>query len=272
MQRVFLYDPNYPDGWGGIQVRADANSPLGDVNVGAWISLENVLVSDPAFNEADPYKARGNTILFYDSSSPPAVSSIGNALPKPLVVDVNDVAVVYNPDDDTCYVTDHRAEKYEGMYIQVRDVTIVDVNVGKEPDNYSLNMSADPNIYCWASDYMNVDNPDDKTPLPIIQSGQDFFCSISGILEQYTKIDDEWDYYQILTTTTGDLQIEQTGNLDGDCDVDFIDHALFSTYWLSDVCGEPDWCGGTDFVDSRNGFVDANDLKVFTDNWLVGTK
>ena len=226
-QRVVLYDPNNADGWGGILAKGDIDTtPFDDVNLGDWVTLGSVTVYDWE------NKSRGTTILYLDGSSTVGIVSTGNTLPEPFVVDVNDIAVVYDPVMETCYVTDHRAEKFESMYIQVRNVTVGDVNVGSHEDNYSLPDSADPNIYCWASDYLNIDNPDSDTPLPIIQSGQDFFCSVSGILEQYTKESDGWDYYQLLTTTIDDLQIEQKGDLDGDCDVDFGDLAILSDYWL----------------------------------------
>ncbi len=223
-QRVILYDPNNADGWGGILAKG-FGTPFADANVGNWISIQNVLVEDSEYTQ-------GNTILSVDEYSTVTIEYENLPLPEPLVVDVNDVAVVYEPDYETCYVTDHRAEKYEGMYIQVRNVMVGDVNVGSHIDNYSLEDESDPNIYCWASDYMNIDKPPDPNKyLPIVQSGQ-HFCSVSGILEQYTKIDDGWDYYQILTTTIDDLQIEQEGDLDGDCDVDFDDFAILSRNWL----------------------------------------
>jgi len=264
-QRVFLYDPNHPDCWGGIQVRADINSPLYDVNLGDWVSLTNVLVSDPAFNETDPYKARGNTILFYDSSSSYTILSTGNELPKPIWVDVNDIAVIYDRDEDICFVTDHRAEKYEAMYLQVRVVTVGDVNVGKDKDNYSLESSEDPNIYCWASDYMNTDNPDGKTPHPIIESGLKL-CSVSGVLEQYTKLSDGWDYYQLLTTSTDSFA---KTDLDGDCDFDFRDFSVFAQHWLTEEeCTAPHWCSGADRTE--DGLVNIFDLMEFSKHWLDG--
>lgn len=225
-QRIVLYDPNYPDGWGGILVKGEIDTtPFDNVNLGDWVALGSVTVYDWL------NKSRGTTILYLDSSSTVSVLSTGNGLPKPFVVDVNDVAVVYDPIMDTCYVTDHRAEKYEGMYIQVRNVTVGDVNVGSHSDNYSLENESDPNIYCWASDYMNIDNPDDETPHPIIGSGL-YMCGLNGIFEQYTKESEGWDYYQILTTNVNDFVIAQKGDLDGDCDVEFADLAILSDNWL----------------------------------------
>jgi len=225
-QRVVLYDPNNAAGWGGIVAKADVGTyPFNTVNLGDWVALDNVTVYD--WNN----KSRGNTTLYLDGTSIVRVVSTGNPLPQPLVVDVNDVAVVYDTVYETCFVTDHRAEKYEAMYIQVRNVSVGDVNVGKSLDNYSLGTDADPNIYCWGSDYMNINKPSGLMHLPVVASGQ-HFCSVSGIFEQYTDTAAGWDYYQILTTADDDLLIEQPGDLDEDCDVDFADMAILSRYWL----------------------------------------
>jgi hypothetical protein len=263
-QRIVLYDPNDPDGWGGILVKGENNTtPFDSVNLGDWVSLDSVTVHDWQ------NKSRGNTILYLDGTSMISVLSTGNPLPEPVVVDVNDAAVVYDPVYETCYVTDHRAEKYEAMYIQVRVVTVGDVNVGKDEDNYSLNKIDDPNVYCWAADYMNIDNPDDKTPHPIVESGLEL-CSVSGILEQYTNLSYGWDYYQLLTTKLDDFVIEQTADLDGDCSVDFADFSIFAEHWLQSGCTDPNWCGGADLVHDANAVVDMFDLLEFTQNWLEG--
>ncbi len=263
-ERLILYDPNHPNGWGGIMVKGPVDSnAFEDVNLGDWVSIENVIV----YEELN--KARGNTTLFYDEDSSHTISSTGHELPAPLVVDVNDIAVIYDRDEETCYVTDHRAEKYEAMYIQVRVVIVgEDVNVGSHLDNYSLNEIDDPNIYCWATDYINIDNPDDATPHPIVKSGLKL-CSVSGILEQYTKLSDGWDYYQLLTTEQEDFQIEQMADLDGDCSVDFVDFGFLANYWLTEEqCVDPNWCDGADLT--QNGTVDMFDLKEISEHWLEG--
>jgi hypothetical protein len=225
-QRVVLYDPNNSTCWGGIVAKGPNGAyPFNSVNLGDWVALDNVTVYDWQ------NKSRGTTILYLGETSAVRVLSTSNPLPEPLEVDVNDIAVVYDPVNETCYVTDHRAEKYEAMYLQVRVVTVGDVNVGKSLDNYSLKSNEDPDIYCWASDYMNIDLPSGALHLPQVAAGQRF-CSVSGILEQYTYIEEGWDYYQILTISKDDLVIQQPGDLDGDCDVDLADLAILSNYWL----------------------------------------
>lgn len=225
-ERLILYDPNYPNGWGGILVKGPFDSNVFEnVDLGDWIKLDDVIV----YEELN--KARGNTTLFYEEYSSCTILSTDDWFPVPLVVDVNEIAVNYDPIDQTCYVADHRAEKYESMYIQVRMVSIGNVGVGSHVDNYSLNTLDDPNIYCWAADYINIDNPDTYTPHLIVKSGLQL-CSVSGILEQYTKLSDGWDYYQLLTTEVEDFETEQIADFDEDCDVDFIDFSIFAEHWL----------------------------------------
>lgn len=263
-ERLILYDPNHPNGWGGILVKGPFDlTVFDDVNLGDWIKLDNVTI----YEELN--KARGNTTLFYEGYSSYTRLSTGNELPAPLVVGVNDIAVVYDDVSETCYVTDHRAEKYEAMYIQVRIVTIDDVGVGSHLDNYSLNKIDDPNIYCWASDYMNIDNPDDETPHPIVEAGLQL-CSVSGILEQYTNLYEGWDYYQLLTTKQEDFQIERMADFDDNCDVDFLDFSVFARHWSEGGCTGPDWCGGADLIHDANEIVDMFDLMEFLQYWLEG--
>ena len=260
--RLVLYDPNNWDGWGGISVKGDYDTnpaPFNDVQLGDWICLDHVFVDETG-------KARGNTDLIFKDTSSYSTLGAGNSLPESLLVDVNDIAVNYDRIEQTCYVTDHSAEKYEAMYIQVRVVTVEDVNVGSHLDNYSLNKIDEPNIYCWASDYMNIDNPGDQTPHPIIESGLKL-CGVSGIFEQYTKLSDGWDYYQLLTTCKDSFV---KADLDGDCDFDLADFSVLALYWWQDGCVEPDWCEGADLT--KNGNVDMIDLAELCSYWLWGTE
>lgn len=62
------------------------------------------------------------------------------------------------------------------------------------------------------------------------------------------------------------------GDLDGSCDVDMVDFAMFAALWQENDCSEGnEWCNGADlFPNSPDGTVDALDLTVFADNWLAG--
>jgi hypothetical protein len=55
------------------------------------------------------------------------------------------------------------------------------------------------------------------------------------------------------------------GNIDGDCDIDLLDFAMFAQQWLQTNCG---LCNGADFTGDQN--VDFDDLQELTANWLAG--
>lgn len=48
--------------------------------------------------------------------------------------------------------------------------------------------------------------------------------------------------------------------------VDISDFYTFKTFWLSDDCQDPNWCGNTDL--DRDGEIDTADLALFADYWL----
>jgi hypothetical protein len=223
--RLIIQDPNYPDGWGAIQVKDLFSAGVfTDVNVGDWISLANVEVEDN----------RGTTFLQYigDNNSGFTIVSTNNPLPEPLVVTVDEIAAPIEG-LDSWLVTDYSAEKYEAMLIKVINVNIKDTGYGKAYDNYILASNADPNLTCWVSDYMNADKDKGLIYHPNIEPGRNF-CGVTGVLEQYTGEQEGiyYDYYQLLTTNTEDYAIEQIADLDGDCDVDFLDFGIFTEHWL----------------------------------------
>ena len=259
-ERLILYDPNYADGWGGIQAKdLDGTGDFNNVNVGDWVSFVNVEVQD--------YK--GTTFLQYTAGHDPndiIIVSEDNPVPKPIPVRVNEIASPLEGTDQWV-VADHNCEKYESMLIKVIDVNVKALDKGKADDNYILEDNTDPNSTCWASDYMNEDLV--AIYHPYVQVGQNF-CGVAGILEQYNGEKDGiyYDYYQLLTLNTESFTIEQTADLDYDCDVDFIDFSDFAFMWFNNGCTEPDWCSGADLT--RNGSVDVFDLEKLTGNWLEG--
>ena len=226
--RIVVQDSNYPDGWGAIQVKdIDQMGYLDDIKVGDYVRIFNVTVEE----------FRGTTFLQMIAEDEPAiiVVSRNNPVPEPLVVDVNEIAApVYEPGSGGYFVADHGAEKYEAMLIRIEDVFVTDVNLGKESDNYVLqdnDNTGDPNFSCWASDYLNNDREDGHLYHPYVKLNQRF-CSVTGILEQYTRLSQDWDYYQLLTTYSGDLKRYTPADISGDCMVDFRDFAMFCEYWL----------------------------------------
>jgi hypothetical protein len=255
--KLTIQDPNFLLGWGAIQVKDWlTGAPLFNrASVGDWVTLTNVYVEE----------YRGNTILQCWSTNNPdlAVISSDNPLPEPLLIDVNEIAApVYEDVNYGWFVANHNAEKYEHMRLRVENVIITEMWKGKANDNYVLEDTSDPNFSCWAADYMNEDA---ELYHPYVYTGRQF-CSVEGILEQYTRINYGWDYYQLLTTSTDSFA---KADLDGDCDFDLRDFSVFAQYWLTEEqCATPDWCSGADRTE--DDFVDTFDLMEFSQHWLEG--
>ncbi len=187
--RIILQDPNRPNEWGGIQVKDWIwHSDPGEwelydhVEIGDWVSLTNVRVEEFV----------GNTMLQYQTVYNPGftVESQGQAPPAPVVLSVADLR--YPPNHGV-------TEQYEAMAVTLQDVRVGQMDLGKAEDNYELIRGG---YVAWASDYMNVDAgaPYD----PRIETGVNLL-SITGVLEQYTKTDPPWDYYQLCTRSAADI-------------------------------------------------------------------
>jgi len=226
--RIVVQDPNYPDGWGAIQVKdIDQMGYLDNISIGNYVRILNATVEE----------YRGTTFLQMIAENQPSVTvvSSNNLIPEPLIVDVSEiVSPVYGPISGGYFAADHNAEKYESMLISIENVIVTAVDLGKNSDNYVLqdyDNPDDPNFSCWASDYLNNDMEGEQLYHPYVVQDQRF-CSITGILEQYTRVSHDWDYYQLLTTYTGDLKRYTPADINGDCMVDFSDFAEFCQYWL----------------------------------------
>jgi hypothetical protein len=264
--KVTLYDPNNPDGWGGIVVKDFTETKnfynAVAVNVGVWVSLTHTTVEE--YN--------GNTQLKFESKSGFNPESGGNALPEPISIEPDDItAPVYQANPEGWLVQNRDAEKYEAMFVRVRNVTVTKKDNGKACDNYALQGDAEPNnpdFSCWAADYMNEEREADGYHSYVELDSH--FCGVTGIIEHYNGYKNyyEWDYYQLLTTKTDDFLVIQPADFDNDCDVDFLDYSHFAQYWLVDCYSDPNLCGGTDLVE--NNFVDMNDLVKFISHWLEG--
>jgi len=116
----------------------------------------------------------------------------------------------------------------------VENIIVTEKDLGKAEDNYSLESfeNAGPNDLCWTSDYMNEEVEEDDYHRFVSLGSR--FCSVTGIIEQYDGYKNyyEWDYYQLLTTYTGDLKRYTPADINGDCMVDFSDFAIICEYWL----------------------------------------
>lgn len=216
--RLVLLDTDHQDGWGGIQAKdMEGVGAYNDIEVGDRVLLTNMKVEE----------YRGTTFLQWATTNNPeiAVVSSGNPIPPPMMVSVSDIpAPICNAGGDSCFVENHDAEPYESMRLVVRDLTITAGGLGKAEDNYNLQNSAEQE--CWAADYLNADKPawrryhDFVSVDDISVTVGRHFCALAGMLEQYTKLADDWDYYQLLTLTTVDLAICGDGDSDGDVDLD----------------------------------------------------
>jgi hypothetical protein len=257
--RLFLQDPNALDGWDAIQIKGWASDAFAGVSLGDWVEIRQTFVEEN----------RGTTFLQYwdknsDGSQPVLrVVSHGHTLPRPLVVDVNEIeAPEYLPLEDAWVVPDHRAERLESMLLQIRDVAVAEQGLGKAQDNYRLQSFREPNdtgAVCWASDYANQNRQKPDLYLPGIGTGRRF-RAVTGVLEQYTNLGEGFDYYQLLTLSEDSVVGLCPADLDADGDVDLWDAKLFTEQLL-----QPSLPPRADLND--DGKVDSTDLDLFHAAW-----
>jgi hypothetical protein len=257
--RLFLQDPNALDGWGAIQIKGWVSDAFASVSVGDWVEITQTFVEE----------YRGTTFLQYWDANPdgsrPALTVVshGHTLPRPLVVDVNEIkAPEYRPLEDAWVVTDHRAERLECMLLQIRNVVVVEQGLGKAKDNYELQSFREPNntgALCWVSDYANQNRQKPNLYLPAIETGRRF-RAVTGLLEQYTNLGEGFDYYQFLTLSENSVVELCPADLDTDGDVDLWDSKLFAEQLLA-----PSLPPVGDL--NHDAKVDSTDLDLFTAAW-----
>jgi len=87
-----------------------------------------------------------------------------------------------------------------------------------------------------------------------------------------------WDDYTLKTfcptgrdTYSTDIRLVcSAGDLDFDCDVDFVDYSQFAAEWDETDCNSlNDFCDGADIVTPMDGDVDLEDLGRFALRWLL---
>jgi hypothetical protein len=257
--RLFLQDPNALAGWGAIQIKGWVSDAFADVNVGDWVEIKQTFVEEN----------RGTTFLQYWDENPDGsqplltVVSHDHKVPQPLVVEVNEIeAPAYQPLEDAWVAIDHQAERLESMLLQIRDVVVVEKDLGKAQDNYELQSFREPNdtgALCWASDYANQNRQKPDLYLPGIEMGRRF-RAVTGALEQYTNLGEGFDYYQLLTLSETSLVGLCPADLDQDGDVDLWDSTLFTEQLLT-----PSLPPRGDL--NQDGTVDSTDLDLFNAAW-----
>jgi hypothetical protein len=257
--RLVVQDPNAREGWGGIQVKGWVSDAFADVTVGDWVQFERVFVEE----------YRGTTFLQYWDQNPDGsrsglrVISCGHPLPRPLLVSVDEIrGPEYVLLEDAWLMADHSAEKFESMLVQVRDVAVVELGLGKAQDNYGLQSFREPNdagARCWVSDYMNQNRAKADLYLPQIGMGQRL-RAVTGVLEQYTNLGEGFDYYQLLTLSEAGVVGLCPADLDADGDVDLWDYELFVEQLLT-----PSVPPVGDL--NQDGKVDVTDLDLFNAAW-----
>jgi hypothetical protein len=183
--RVWLRDPEHPT-WGAIVVKDWEGGELADnVEFGDWVSFENITIEE----------YRGTTFLQYNREWSPEIAFTvdddpGVEVPDPTVLTAADLSIPVNHEG---------SEPYESMIAALENVTVGALGLGKAEDNYEL-LQGD--YVAWGTDYINVDAGGPYHPY--IYTGAELL-SITGVVEQYTKLEDGWDYYQLLTRCTADI-------------------------------------------------------------------
>ena len=182
--RIYVQDPAYSQ-WGGIIVKDWHDGELaGAVSVGDWVSFSNITIEEN----------RGTTHLQYNRDWSPNISfdivSTGNPVPDPILLTAAHLPVPVNHP---------LSEPYESMVVTLRNIGIGQKDLGKAGDNYELLQGTST---AWGADYQNMDagGPYD----PRIETGATL-SRITGIVEQYTKPSDGWDYYQVVTRSADDI-------------------------------------------------------------------
>jgi predicted extracellular nuclease len=176
--KITIQDPTLGDEWAGVQLVFSNPSQAAGITRGDQVDIFGGTVAE----------YRGNTQITMADSSTFVINSSGNVVDA-LVVSV---AEIPNPVDHDL------SEKYEFMLLEVENVTVGQMDQGKNSDNYELTNAEG---ICWGSDYAN----EDLLPghIYFVEPGQ-AFASVTGYLEQYLRPEQGWDYYQLLPRDAND--------------------------------------------------------------------
>ncbi|MBI5402453.1 MAG: T9SS type A sorting domain-containing protein [Ignavibacteriae bacterium] len=125
--------------FGGIVIRKSGrvtNTNLQYVDTGNIITVKGIVQEFWSASPNTPWPNRSKsgwlTQIALDSSGPITINSIGGSRPVPKLVNINDFAIgdYPNPGGSINYVG---GEKYEGMYVEIRNVTVGPGLVSRQP-------------------------------------------------------------------------------------------------------------------------------------------
>jgi predicted outer membrane repeat protein len=108
------------------------------------------------------------------------------------------------------------------------------------------------------ADFADLDN-DDNTfePLPFD-------------LDNHPRIaDGDCNDTTIVDMGAYEFDYAYAGDFDSQCDVDFVDYAIFALAWLTEP-GDAQWNPACDISVPADNHIDWNDFDVFANNWLAG--
>jgi len=94
--------------------------------------------------------------------------------------------------------------------------------------------------------------------------------SITTDLDGHLRIiDGDCNDTEVVDMGAYEFNYAYMGDFDYDCEVNFGDFAILGLTWLLEQ-GQPGYNPVCDIALPADSFIDEKDLKIFTDNWLVG--
>ncbi len=162
-----------------------------------------------------------------------------------------------------------------GIFVDTDCTLLWDIDPG-DP-NYPTNIYADP---CFVTgplgDYYlsqtSTNDPNQTVDSPCVDTGNDLARSVGLHLLYTTRTDEVFDtsvvdmgYHYRLARP---IELCSFSDLSHNGDVNFVDFAIFSLYWLNEDCSDDnDWCGGADLT--FDTYINFDDLFSLCECWLA---
>jgi len=91
-------------------------------------------------------------------------------------------------------------------------------------------------------------------------------------LDQHARFaDGDCNSTNIVDMGSYEFAYTNIGDFDNQCDVDFVDFAIFASAWLTED-GDPGWNPDCDVSVPADDVINWSDLLVFVENWLAGVE